>query len=88
MKHCLIIPVVCIGCLWPVRFHCNVLSLYIPRHVQVEEKLEAGQGKSTFRRVFSRFCTPIFLEVYVPSYHLDYGVSQKDIFTEIRFEMD
>ncbi|PUZ52348.1 hypothetical protein GQ55_6G262900 [Panicum hallii var. hallii] len=29
---------------------------------EVEEKLEAGQGKSTFRRVFSRFCTPIFLE--------------------------
>ncbi|KAF0898197.1 hypothetical protein E2562_001839 [Oryza meyeriana var. granulata] len=30
---------------------------------EVEEKLEAGQGKSTFRRIFSRFCTPIFLEL-------------------------
>lgn len=30
---------------------------------QVEEKLEAGQGKTAFRRFFSRFCTPIFLEV-------------------------
>lgn len=30
---------------------------------QVEEKLESGQGKSTTRRFFARFCTPIFLEV-------------------------
>jgi hypothetical protein len=30
---------------------------------QVEEKLESGQGKTSFRRFFSRFCTPIFLEV-------------------------
>lgn len=29
----------------------------------MEEKLEAGQGKTAFRRFFSRFCTPIFLEV-------------------------
>ncbi|KAF5741554.1 hypothetical protein HS088_TW10G00555 [Tripterygium wilfordii] len=34
---------------------------------EVEEKLESGQGKTAFRRFFSRFCTPIFLEVcYVP----------------------
>lgn len=32
---------------------------------QVEEKLEAGQGKAAFRRFFSRFLTPIFLEVYM-----------------------
>ncbi|XP_024447606.1 GDT1-like protein 4 isoform X2 [Populus trichocarpa] len=30
---------------------------------EVEEKLEAGQGKTSFRRYFSRFCTPIFLEL-------------------------
>lgn len=34
--------------------------------VQVEEKLEGGQQKkSLVRRVFARFCTPIFLEVLV-----------------------
>jgi len=32
--------------------------------VKVEEKLESGQGKTPFRRLFSRFCTPIFLEVF------------------------
>ncbi|KAG6517333.1 hypothetical protein ZIOFF_020718 [Zingiber officinale] len=31
---------------------------------EVEEKLESGQGKSTLRRFFTRFCTPIFLEVH------------------------
>ncbi|XP_061946582.1 GDT1-like protein 4 isoform X2 [Populus nigra] len=30
---------------------------------EVEEKLESGQGKTSFRRFFSRFCTPIFLEL-------------------------
>nr|CAB3489778.1 unnamed protein product [Digitaria exilis] len=30
---------------------------------ELEEKLESGQGKSTARRFFARFCTPIFLEV-------------------------
>ncbi|XP_068665611.1 GDT1-like protein 4 isoform X3 [Aristolochia californica] len=30
---------------------------------EVEEKLESGQGKTIFRRFFSRFCTPIFLEL-------------------------
>lgn len=34
--------------------------------VQVEEKLEGGQQKkSLVRRVFARFCTPIFLEVFI-----------------------
>lgn len=32
-------------------------------YIQVEEKLESGQGKTSVRRFFSRFCTPIFLEV-------------------------
>ncbi|KAK4480180.1 hypothetical protein RD792_013242 [Penstemon davidsonii] len=32
---------------------------------EVEEKLESGQGKTTMRRFFSRFCTPIYLEVYL-----------------------
>lgn len=31
----------------------------------MEEKLEAGQGKAAFRRFFSRFLTPIFLEVWM-----------------------
>ncbi|XP_051120087.1 GDT1-like protein 4 isoform X2 [Andrographis paniculata] len=30
---------------------------------EVEEKLEAGQGKTTIRRFFSRFCTPVYLEL-------------------------
>lgn len=34
--------------------------------VQVEEKLEGGvQKKNLVRRVFARFCTPIFLEVCI-----------------------
>ncbi|CAA2999019.1 GDT1 3 [Olea europaea subsp. europaea] len=37
---------------------------------EVEEKLETGQGKTTFRRFFSRFCTPIYLEVYLTFTHL------------------
>lgn len=32
-------------------------------YIQVEEKLESGQGKTAARQFFSRFCTPIFLEV-------------------------
>lgn len=40
---------------------------------EVEEKLEAGQGKSTFRRVFSRFCTPIFLESFVLTFLAEWG---------------
>jgi hypothetical protein len=38
-------------------------TLHILFVIQVEEKLEAGQGKTPIRRLFSRFCTPIFLEV-------------------------
>ncbi|XWS65140.1 hypothetical protein CRYUN_Cryun05aG0065600 [Craigia yunnanensis] len=30
---------------------------------EVEEKLETGQGKTSFLRFFSRFCTPIFFEL-------------------------
>ncbi|XP_066326714.1 GDT1-like protein 4 [Miscanthus floridulus] len=40
---------------------------------EVEEKLEAGQGKSTFRRVFLRFCTPIFLESFVLTFLAEWG---------------
>uniref|UniRef100_K4CS15 GDT1 family protein n=1 Tax=Solanum lycopersicum TaxID=4081 RepID=K4CS15_SOLLC len=32
---------------------------------EVEEKLEAGQGKAALRRSFSRFLTPIFLEAFI-----------------------
>ncbi|KAJ0971859.1 hypothetical protein J5N97_019818 [Dioscorea zingiberensis] len=40
---------------------------------EVEEKLEAGQGKTTFRRVFSRFCTPIFLESFILTFLAEWG---------------
>ncbi|MQL98427.1 hypothetical protein Taro_031134 [Colocasia esculenta] len=39
----------------------------------VEEKLEAGQGKTTFRRFFSRFCTPIFLESFILTFLAEWG---------------
>ncbi|RWW24171.1 hypothetical protein BHE74_00012391 [Ensete ventricosum] len=29
----------------------------------LKKNLSQGKGKSTLRRIFSRFCTPIFLEV-------------------------
>ncbi|KAB1200875.1 GDT1-like protein 3 [Morella rubra] len=41
--------------------------------IDVEEKLEAGQGKTTFRRFFSRFCTPIFLESFVLTFLAEWG---------------
>lgn len=51
----LFLPLIIIPCItWMLFWHSNI---------QVEEKLESGQGKTTFRRFFSRFCTPIFLEV-------------------------
>ena len=40
---------------------------------QVEEKLESGQGKSSFRRIFSRFCTPIFLESFILTFLAEWG---------------
>ncbi|KAG2725878.1 hypothetical protein I3843_01G085000 [Carya illinoinensis] len=40
---------------------------------EVEEKLETGQGKTTFRRAFSRFCTPIFLESFVLTFLAEWG---------------
>ncbi|KAK9292876.1 hypothetical protein L1049_020857 [Liquidambar formosana] len=40
---------------------------------EVEEKLESGQGKTTFRRFFSRFCTPIFLESFVLTFLAEWG---------------
>uniref|UniRef100_A0A0D9XA21 GDT1 family protein n=1 Tax=Leersia perrieri TaxID=77586 RepID=A0A0D9XA21_9ORYZ len=43
------------------------------KEIEVEEKLEAGQGKSTFRRIFSRFCTPIFLESFILTFLAEWG---------------
>ncbi|XP_034888566.1 GDT1-like protein 4 isoform X2 [Populus alba] len=40
---------------------------------EVEEKLEAGQGKTSFRRYFSRFCTPIFLESFILTFLAEWG---------------
>ncbi|KAL8122381.1 GDT1-like protein 4 [Apium graveolens] len=40
---------------------------------EVEEKLEAGQGKTTVRRFFSRFCTPIFLESFILTFLAEWG---------------
>ncbi|XP_077212263.1 GDT1-like protein 4 [Tasmannia lanceolata] len=40
---------------------------------EVEEKLEAGQGKTTIRRFFSRFCTPIFLESFILTFLAEWG---------------
>ncbi|KAK6136395.1 hypothetical protein DH2020_029885 [Rehmannia glutinosa] len=40
---------------------------------EVEEKLEAGQGKTTFRRFLSRFFTPIFLESFILTFLAEWG---------------
>ncbi|XP_044498037.1 GDT1-like protein 4 [Mangifera indica] len=40
---------------------------------EVEEKLEGGQGKSTIRRFFTRFCTPIFLESFILTFLAEWG---------------
>ncbi|KAL3520536.1 hypothetical protein ACH5RR_018685 [Cinchona calisaya] len=40
---------------------------------EVEEKLEAGQGKTAVRRFFSRFCTPIFLESFILTFLAEWG---------------
>ncbi|RVX07219.1 GDT1-like protein 4 [Vitis vinifera] len=40
---------------------------------EVEEKLESGQGKTSFRRFFSRFCTPIFLESFILTFLAEWG---------------
>jgi len=40
---------------------------------EVEEKLESGQGKSTIRRFFARFCTPIFLEAFILTFLAEWG---------------
>ncbi|KAG7020980.1 GDT1-like protein 3 [Cucurbita argyrosperma subsp. argyrosperma] len=39
----------------------------------VEEKLEAGQSKTSFRRFFLRFCTPIFLESFILTFLAEWG---------------
>ncbi|KAG6512904.1 GDT1-like protein 4 [Zingiber officinale] len=40
---------------------------------EVEEKLESGQGKSTLRHFFTRFCTPIFLESFILTFLAEWG---------------
>ncbi|KAF8670103.1 hypothetical protein HU200_050919 [Digitaria exilis] len=40
---------------------------------ELEEKLESGQGKSTARRFFARFCTPIFLEAFILTFLAEWG---------------
>ncbi|KAI4374029.1 hypothetical protein MLD38_012076 [Melastoma candidum] len=40
---------------------------------EVEEKLESGQGKSTLRRFFVRFLTPIFLESFILTFLAEWG---------------
>ncbi|KAL5566751.1 hypothetical protein UlMin_029915 [Ulmus minor] len=40
---------------------------------EVEEKLENGQGKTAFRRFFSRFLTPIFLESFILTFLAEWG---------------
>ncbi|CAO2144096.1 unnamed protein product [Urochloa humidicola] len=40
---------------------------------EVEEKLESGQGKTTFRKFFARFCTPIFLEAFILTFLAEWG---------------
>lgn len=40
---------------------------------EVEEKLESGQGKAAYRRFFSRFCTPIFLESFILTFLAEWG---------------
>ncbi|GJN25133.1 hypothetical protein PR202_gb12923 [Eleusine coracana subsp. coracana] len=41
--------------------------------IEVEEKLESGQGKSTIRKFFARFCTPIFLEAFILTFLAEWG---------------
>ncbi|KAL9234874.1 hypothetical protein vseg_009692 [Gypsophila vaccaria] len=40
---------------------------------EVEEKLEGGQGKTSIRRFFTRFCTPIFLESFILTFLAEWG---------------
>ncbi|KAG5095767.1 hypothetical protein JHK84_051355 [Glycine max] len=40
---------------------------------EVEEKLDGGQGKTSVRRFFSRFCTPIFLESFILTFLAEWG---------------
>ncbi|KAL5703125.1 hypothetical protein ACHQM5_028258 [Ranunculus cassubicifolius] len=40
---------------------------------EVEEKLETQQSKTTIRRIFSRFLTPIFLEAFILTFLAEWG---------------
>ncbi|KAG6738575.1 hypothetical protein POTOM_058195 [Populus tomentosa] len=66
---------------WPAAtLHCLEIGFKIITEKRngrsislVEEKLEAGQGKTSFRRYFSRFCTPIFLESFILTFLAEWG---------------
>ncbi|XP_020595769.1 GDT1-like protein 4 [Phalaenopsis equestris] len=47
------------------------------KEMEVEEKLEAGQGKSMYRHLLSRFCTPIFLEFFILAFLAEWGDRSK-----------
>ncbi|CAL5404031.1 unnamed protein product [Camellia sinensis] len=49
------------------------LEIHLAFQISVEEKLEAGQGKTMVRRLFSRFCTPIFLESFILTFLAEWG---------------
>ncbi|KAF2283093.1 hypothetical protein GH714_043416 [Hevea brasiliensis] len=51
----------------------NLISRKHTNSAATEEKLEAGQGKTSFRRFFSRFCTPIFLESFILTFLAEWG---------------
>lgn len=64
---CFLVKRDCVAIL--IRYSHSKLTDISLSFVKVEEKLESGQGKTPFRRLFSRFCTPIFLEVYFYGEH-------------------
>ncbi|GFP96682.1 gdt1-like protein 3 [Phtheirospermum japonicum] len=49
----------------PIYLMLIILKIFwkFDDYQMVEEKPEVGQGKTTFRRFFSRFCTPFYLEL-------------------------
>ncbi|KAL8157194.1 hypothetical protein AgCh_002051 [Apium graveolens] len=51
----------------------SILPILIYGVDDVEEKLEAGQGKITVHRFFSIFCTPIFLESFILTFLAEWG---------------
>uniref|UniRef100_A0A6N2L8C8 GDT1 family protein n=1 Tax=Salix viminalis TaxID=40686 RepID=A0A6N2L8C8_SALVM len=51
----------------------NLISRKHTNSAATKEKLESGQGKTSFRRFFSRFCTPIFLEAFILTFLAEWG---------------